>query len=884
MAKPRAPFPTKPLAVFFAVVLASETAVELVLPKLWPLFGWHPTSLHKIALLILVSTPFYILFVVHPLRRALLSERSASNDANEHEERFRLLSLATDDLVWDSDPVTNRVWFGGATEKFGYKPGVSDKDRTWWGEQIHPDDRERVLSAARLAFEGHQPGWNEEYRLRRADGTYAYVAARAYIVRDSDGNVRRMIGATTDITDRRLAEERLRASEAHFRLIVDRAPAMVWMTGPEHGNIFVNKAWLDFTGRSLEEEAGDGWAETLHPEDRDCAFRTFVAAREARVPLTMEVRFLRHDGEYRWIQTSGAPRFESDGSFAGYIGSCVDVTDLKVVQAGLAAARDEAIRSAQLKALFLANMSHEIRTPMNGVIGMTALLLDTDLSSEQREYADAVRTSSEALLAVINDILYFSKIEAGKLELETVDFDLRSTVEDVVCLLAERADAKGIELNCLIDEGVPAVVAGDPGRVRQILTNLVGNAVKFTSEGEVIVRARLAEETAAGALLRFEVSDTGIGIAAEAQGGLFQSFSQADGATARRYGGTGLGLAISKQLVELMGGEIGLLSVAGSGSSFWFTTRFAVRSAVDPAVGNPEPELAGARVLCADDNATSRLAFARRLSAWGLTVDCVADGPAAIARLRAARDAGAPYHLALIDYGMPGMDGLELAAAIKRDAGLAQTPLVLMTPWTQRGEAAAARKAGVWGCLTKPARRTNLHDCVVLALRSGGASAPPPIAPSRGRILVVEDNRVNQKLTSHVLQKLGYHADVAANGVEAIAALARAAYDAVLMDCQMPEMDGYEATAEVRRREAGLQRTAIIAMTASDLPADRERCLASGMDGFVTKPIRPEDLAAAIERWARPATAAPPASASSTAASSASAPPAHSAPTRDRAI
>ena len=681
-----------------------------------------------------------------------------------------------------------------------------------------------------------------------------------------------------DITDRKQGEARLAKAQKELndvKVALDHH-SIVAITDAQGKITFVNDKFCAISKYSREELLGQDHRiinSGYHPKAFIRDLWTTIA--QGRV-WKGELKNRAKDGSLYWVSTTIVPFLNADGKPHQFVAIRTDITEQKRIADELVQAKEAAESANRSKSEFLANMSHEIRTPMNGVIGMTSLLLDTELNPSQRDFVETIRSSGDSLLTLINDILDFSKIESGKLDLETLTFDLRDVLDGTLEPLAQQAKSKDIQLTHSLLPGVPARLRGDQGRLRQILTNLVGNAVKFTERGEVVVRVAKEGETDAHATLRFEVRDTGLGIAPGTQDRLFQSFTQADSSTTRKYGGTGLGLAICRQLVELMQGKIGVTSELGKGSTFWFTLQLEKQSANAMPTANDSSDLRGVRILVVDDSATNRKILSHQIYAWRMQQGSAASGREALDMLTKAAATGAPYDLALLDMSMAEMGGLTLARAIKAHPAIAGTRLIIMTWLGQQPGIAELTGAGIEAFLLKPVKQSPLFENLVKAMgrkradesarianpsaSSAAPTSPPPRSPSlKVRILLAEDNAVNQKVALLQLHKLGYVADAVANGMEVIEAMERIPYAIILMDCQMPEMDGYEAAKELRRRESERSQTAllrapvhIIALTANAMQGDREKCLAAGMNDYVSKPVRAAELKTALDRWQPP--------------------------------
>ena len=800
----------------------------------------------------------------------ITEHKRAEATLRESEERLRMAQEAANMGSWDFNLVTGKLkWSGQQYELYGLPRSSGKEPAAMLRELIHPEDLPVLQRAINDTIQNGAK-YEAEYRIIRPDdGSVRWMMTSGQVIYGAGNQPVRMIGIVQDITERRQAEETLRESEERYRDLFENANDLIQSVAPDGALLYVNRAWCNALGYTKEEFGRLNIFDIIHSDSRAHYQDLFRRVLTGERVTNAEAMFVTRDGRTLLVEGNINCRFQQ-GRPVATRAIFRDITERKQLERDLIAAREAAIEASQAKSAFLANMSHEIRTPLNGIIGMSGLLLKSALSPEQRKMADTVHFSANALLAIINNILDFSKIEAGKLILESLDFDLRPIVEGVIGLLAEPAQQKQLELALLIHNDVPEKVRGDAMRLRQVLTNLVGNAIKFTEGGEVVVEVSAVALSNHHARLRFEVRDTGIGIPEEALRNLFQPFSQADSSTTRRYGGTGLGLAISRQLVELMGGEIQVESRVGEGSTFSFTAHFErqeVRTGSRAALRTSVQE---ARLLVVDDNASNRSILGHYIESWGMRHSSSASAGEALDLLRQAAKQGTPYDIVLLDMQMPETDGLMLARRIKEEALISTTRIVMMTSLGGREEEADSGTPDlptpVEAYLDKPIRQSELFDCLasVIPAESGelaaihmgvagglGAVTTPlqPVLQKTARVLLAEDNAVNREVALMQLQSLGYTVDTVVNGLEAVEALGRADYDIVLMDCQMPKMDGYEATIEIRLREGDGHRTTIIALTANALQGDREKCFAAGMDDYLSKPIKYEDMEAMLEKW-----------------------------------
>lgn len=734
-------------------------------------------------------------------------------------------------------------------------------------------------------YKSKKPVTGASWEMIRKDGSRRCVETSVSLIADAKGEIVGFRGIGRDVTDQKRTEETLALNEARFRDISLSMADWIWEVDHKGRYTFAAGNTKELLGHKPDDMLGKTPMDFMPPAEAERVgeiLSTLIAHKEPIIDLKNWV--LKKDGSRICLLTNGVPIIDKGGTLLGYRGVDKDITrekqakeklkqinrELEVAIAHAHTLTQRAEMANAAKSEFLANMSHEIRTPMNGIIGMTDLVLDTPLTAEQREYLEMAQMSANALLGLLNDILDFSKIEAGKMELEAIAFDLRVTVENAVHTLALKAHEKQLELICHIRPDVPTALIGDPGRLRQIIVNLAGNAIKFTEAGEVVIRVEAEKQTATGATLCFTVSDTGIGIPKETLATIFDSFTQGDGSATRKYGGTGLGLSISRQLVELMGGTIQAESpnpfrgtepspTVGTGSLFQFTAHFDLNRAEETASpALDRQDLAGLPTLVVDDNATNRFLLQETLTNWGLAPTTAADAREALRLASEAFEDGRPYRLALLDMQMPGLDGFQLARQLTEAPFAEGLKMIMISSMGKSEDARRCKEAGISGYLSKPVRQSELLNTILTTMglqkkEKADALTRETACDLRKRltILLAEDNRVNQALAVSLLKSRGHRVTLAATGKEAVAAFRRGQFDLILMDIQMPEMDGFEATRTIRRLPPEGATIPIVAMTAHAMKGDQEKCIEAGMDAYVPKPINPDALFEAMDKVLR---------------------------------
>jgi two-component system, sensor histidine kinase and response regulator len=793
-------------------------------------------------------------------------KRIAEVQASAHAHLSRLLN-ASPAVIYcrqGTGDYTPTFVSDSVTRLFGCTPREYLDNPYLWRDRVHPDDITRIDEWVDRMQENDRR--SIEYRIRRPDGGYFWVHDRQQLVRDAKGQAIEIVGSWTDITERKEAEAARERARERLDLLLSAAPVVVYSfvaTG-DFAPTFVSPSIEPMLGYRAEEymQDADFWRSHVHPEDLPEVEAKQVELFRSGEHLA-EYRFRRKDGSYIWVSDEQHLIRDKAGRPVEVVGSWSDVNarkaaelDAERAKAELEKATEAALEASEAKSVFLANMSHEIRTPMNAVIGLSHLALKTDLTPRQRDYVLKIKSSGQHLLGIINDILDFSKIEAGKLSIETIDFDLDKVLENVGNLMGEKASAKGLELIFEVEPAVSTHFRGDPLRLGQILINFCNNAVKFTEHGEVAVQVRVLEDNPDSQFVEFSVSDTGIGMSESQIERLFQAFEQADASTTRKYGGTGLGLAISKQLTELMGGKVSVKSEPGKGSTFKFTARLGKGTAT-PRPRLLQSDLRGRRVLIIDDNPHARAVLANMLTNMSLVADEAASGEEALGMVRQAAGAGERYEIAFIDWQMPGMNGIETGKRILGLPGIPLPPhLVMVTAYGREEVLKQAEESGFENVLIKPVTSSILFDTAVVALGADGervetVQAGPSFDIDRmrgARILLVEDNEINQEVAIGQLEDAEAFVDLAENGEVALHMIRDNDYDAVLMDMQMPVMDGIEATRVIRSnpRFRGLP---IIAMTANAMASDRILCLEAGMNDHIAKPIDPDQLFGVLLRW-----------------------------------
>jgi two-component system sensor histidine kinase/response regulator len=791
------------------------------------------------------------------------------------ERRLERASRSSMEGHWETDMVTGWTWMSASLcALLGYDPGMQHIDwNLYIANMLHPDDAHAYKSSL-AAHLKHGVPYQVRLRFLRGDGSgrYQWMALHGAVERDADGRLLRMAGSSRDVHEQQLAQLELMEVQARFDRAIRGTRDGLFDLDLKSGQLWVSpRMWemIDHDPAQMPRQLSNH-LDYVHPEDAAQLGDMLRAHVEQGTPYDIEYRMRRKSGDWLWVRSRAVAERDAQGVPVRFSGSVHDISEARAAREALIAATQEAKAANRAKSTFLATMSHEIRTPMNGLIGMTDLLLDTPLERTQRDYVETIRASSDSLLAIINDVLDFTKIEAGKLEVERIEMDLRATVEEVVAMMALPAAAKGVELIIDLQPHLPERVLGDPQRIRQCLSNLLGNAVKFTSHGEILIEID-RREVAGRNMTHFQVRDTGIGMTAEAAAALFQPFVQADSSTTRKFGGTGLGLSIVKRLVEIMGGNVGLESAVGVGSTFWFQLPLEVVAAASRHALRADDLVDARRVLIVEDNASQRRVLAAQLERAGYQCEVAASATEALSCLRSAVAQACTFDVVLIDRQLAGGDGEQLGAQINADPALAGARLVLLTAVDGGSDRKRFEQMGFAAYLTKPLRTAELLECLprVLAhearewhLRTASMVARRVSAGARdsfrGRVLLVEDNLVNQKVAQKFVERLGCSVYIAQHGAEAVAVCERERFDLILMDMEMPVMDGTTATLRIRALEAALgRRTPIVALTANALSEQVERCLSAGMDDFLSKPIEAARLREVFAKFLSDAQSAP---------------------------
>ena len=830
------------------------------------------------------------------LNRALQAEVEqrvrAEWELSKSRERFELAVRGSQDGLWDWDLERNEVYYSPRWKSIlGYEDHEISNGLEEWEKRLHPAEREQVLAANYAHIAGLTQHYEYEFRLRHKDGSYRWILSRGVALRDKQGKAYRMAGSHADLTERKQMEAALRLANDRLDLAMRGSSVAIWENDLADSNYrsgriscinVMEQLGYAAPAEPLEYEA---LMTAIHPDDRDEVEKAIRAYLAGDTPdYEVEFRARHRDGSYRWILSRGVAVRDAHGQPVRFAGTRIDITDLKRIEEELRQVKEAAEAASQAKSEFLAHVSHEVRTPLNAIMGMNELALDTQLTDQQRKYLTVVQSSSEALLEVIDDLLDFAKIEAGKMELDSARFALRKALRDTLRALAPSAHRKGLELLCCVRSDVPDSLVGDAGRLRQVLTNLVGNAIKFTEHGEIMVEVKAleVEQSDPGRAsvpranqsqrrrLLFSVRDTGIGIPRDKQEKIFQPFEQADTSTTRRFGGTGLGLSIASRLVELMGGGITAESELGRGSTFRFTIQVdQPLHQLDLATLRAPAELHAVRALIVDDNATSRRLLEHWLRGWHIETTAVDDGPAALEALRQGGAKSRPFEVVLLDSRLSGTDALALATQIHQTSVLPACRILLLAVADQAEDLGHCHD-GLSACLMKPVMEDELLDAIcrarslpspvaaspLVAWSSGGDSAKAseanagiPVSGRRLRVLLAEDNPYNQAVLEDLLPRRGHSVQVASDGRAALRALEQNHFDLMLLDIHMPELDGFQVVAAQRQREQGTGRhLPIIALTARSAGGERERCLQAGMDDYLAKPVRAAALFAAIDQ------------------------------------